>query len=381
MEIGESRMSAQKESMIWTDFGRVMRALNKAILDGDIETQTVLIEKAKALLDQLSSYKSNDLEKNRRISMWLRTNLGTEFTIAETKSKEEEQTENKEQTPEDNRKEFAKMANDIVTEAEVKEDVRNELLELADQIAKNLGKAKQLAHSFIAIVEKYNVPNKIARQIITDALKKEQVSERTIRLILPTELKQYQSPSPTRLDTWRANREKGGKNTNFADNNRVEEKTEKEADDVRPSLTQTEKFYSQNGNLKNLVERLDRSEEIHKALIKENAELKDALATKQWQTATDIPTDENDKVRIRDLEKSADELRNQVYARDKAIEELSQKLESFQHIDMIAEPQPLEWDLSVAGTLSSIMDVYNSTKKLRLAHDGKKIVAILESAA
>lgn len=172
-------------------------------------------------------------------------------------------------------------------------------------------------------------------------------------------------------------------------------------------LTETQQFYHQNGNLSKLLEKQSELEETVLALRKQNEELKTAknnppsrdqqitdlvtqrdtarneaneakkaLLARSFQTATNIPEDENDKIKIRHLETNLKYADEKVTARDHVIEELTQKLESFSKLDKhTEEPKIIEWDLSVPGTITKIMG--NQGKTIKLKVDGNKVTGVV----
>jgi predicted RNase H-like nuclease (RuvC/YqgF family) len=113
-------------------------------------------------------------------------------------------------------------------------------------------------------------------------------------------------------------------------------------------------------------------EESNKTLKIENEQLRHALTKHSFETASEIAIDPE---LVKNLEHMISHLESEAKAKQKVIEELNAKIESFSHLDRVVEHQPLEFDLTEkAGFLNQVFSF--RYRKCKVIHDGKKVTNI-----
>jgi hypothetical protein len=113
-------------------------------------------------------------------------------------------------------------------------------------------------------------------------------------------------------------------------------------------------------------------EESNKTLKIENEQLRHALTKHSFETASEIAIDPE---LVKNLEHMISHLESEAKAKQKVIEELNAKIQSFSHLDRVVEHQPLEFDLTEkAGFLNQVFSF--RYRKCKVIHDGKKVTNI-----
>jgi len=119
-----------------------------------------------------------------------------------------------------------------------------------------------------------------------------------------------------------------------------------------------------------LEQKLTELEETNQRLLNENKQYSEAVLKHGFETATNVKTDPQ---QIKNYEEMITSLEVMLKQKSAEIEELNQKLESFEHIDNItAENQPIKLDVKpFIGVIFA-----NRANIVTLVHDGKKVLNI-----
>jgi len=284
-----------------------------------------------------------------------------------------------------------------------------ELKRAAQAYQSNYGRCKELVKAIVEQGRNDGIIDLQIRELIDKTLSGI-ISERSIRSYIPKELKaqgqirrqiaadsyndqiEQTSTSNTESDDIDETHDPRSENIiqdkvnasmNAALENKIRSELQREIDSLRQQLEDKEginellkREIEESKNLK-LEARILDIEELNRNLKIENEQLRHALTKHSFETAAEVKEKNNqaDPDLVANLEFYIKKLEHEANSKDKVIQELYQKIESFSHIDRVVEHQPLELDLTDKGGFLGQFFSYRG-RKVKVVHDGIKITNV-----
>jgi len=283
-----------------------------------------------------------------------------------------------------------------------------ELKRAAQALQSNYGRCKEIVNAIIAQGRNDGMVDLQIRQLIEKNLIGI-MSNRSIREYIPKELKLYnrnwnlsnlddknqveQTSSNTESDDIDETHDPRSENIindevnasmNAASENKIRSELQREIDSLRQQLEDKEginellkREIEESKNLK-LEARILDIEQLNRNLKVENEQLRHALTKHSFETAAEVKEKNNhaDPDLVANLEFYIKKLEHEANSKDKVIQELYEKIESFSRLDHVVEHQPLELDLTDKGGFLGLFFA-NRGRKVKVIHDGTKINNIL----
>jgi hypothetical protein len=286
--------------------------------------------------------------------------------------------------------------------------IPEELVKAIEELTLTFSGIKDKVKQVIEIAKKHDFPNFLLRDLIAKSLEKRELSTRSITYYLPPELKRPKNVSTMQdtevLEKHRTKNQLEQTSSSDTENEDIGDVTEnksitskqtydyesqksenkirfvlqQENDSLRKQLEEKEGI---NELLNREIEasknqkfeaRIVDIEELNKNLRVENEQLRHALTKHSFETASEIAIDPE---LVKNLEHMISHLEAESKAKQKVIEELNAKIQSFSHLDRVVEHQPLEFDLTEkAGFLNQVFSF--RYRKCKVIHDGKKVTNI-----
>jgi hypothetical protein len=281
-----------------------------------------------------------------------------------------------------------------------------ELLDAIENLSFHAGKTRDLVNRVVEIAKREGIPAFLLRDLVRASIEKRGLSASAIRYYLPPDFSKQklaanfrkdddnkrieETSSTTETDDIDETHDQRSENIindqvnasmNAASENKIRSELQREVESLRQQLEDKEginellkREIEESKNLK-LEARILDIEQLNRNLKVENEQLRHALTKHSFETAAEVK-EKADPDLVANLEFYIKKLEHEANSKDKVIQELYEKIESFSRLDHVVEHQPLELDLTDKGGFLGLFFA-NRGRKVKVIHDGTKINNIL----